>query len=648
MQSPLEITQPNRSRSVWRSITIGIGITIGINAITPYIQHTLHTVSLVEGMIPMGVLMPFLLLIFVINPFIRLINPTYCLRSWELIVIASIIYVSSHTDEFLSRAISVFSVSHYMATPENLWREYALPHVSPHLVVQNPQEQLNWFYEGLPANTSIPWHIWTKPLFSWLSFFSAIGIGCIALAITMRKQWVDNERIPFPFAQVIESLADHTTSDIFPKYTKNRLFWIGFCIPVFVVFWYMIGYIRPDFPVITLGVTGHKISLGRFVPAFNVNFYFPVVAFAYFTDLQVLFSIWFFYIATWLQIWSTVRFGFAEGLGAYAGTRQQAIGGFIVFCLWALWIARAHLSDVWQHIRAQKNIPDQHEPLSYRVAGYAFIASCFYMIFWLTQAGLFWPLSILVVMFWFLFYLGFAKIVAMTGLVFMESPGLGQRMLDFAPPGSLADSDMAMRHLVDSTYQNGKCFAISDASHAARLLEPLGSRARRVGYALTITLILALIISTLSTIYLGHQGGASNFGSSGSFENGPGYFNRMVSSIRTMGEISHYGLKITYVLWGALVMIFLTMGQYRFPWWPFHPIGFTVVTFNSVQRSILSVFVAWTLKAIILKIGGITLYRQSQPFFIGLIVGYTFALIVGIIIDVIYFPGAGHNLYRGD
>ncbi|MDP6037851.1 MAG: hypothetical protein QGG64_04815, partial [Candidatus Latescibacteria bacterium] len=213
---------------------------------------------------------------------------------------------------------------------------------------------------------------------------------------------------------------------------------------------------------------------------------------------------------------------------------------------------------------------------------------------------------------------------------------------------SLADSDLAMRHLVDCTYQNGKCFAISDASHAARLLEPLGPRARRVGYALAITLLLVLITSAVSTIYLGHQGGASNFGSSGSFENGPGYFNRMVSSIRNMGEVSHYGLKLTYLFWGALVMVVLTIGQYRFPWWPFHPIGFTVVTFNSVQRSILSVFIAWTLKAIILKIGGITLYRKSQPFFIGLIVGYTFALLIGIAVDVIYFPGAGHNLYRGD
>ncbi len=109
MQSPLVTTQTPPQPTVWRSISLGVVITLAINAIIPYIQHTLHTVSLVEGMIPMGVLMPFLIFVFVINPFLRLSNPRYCLHSWELIIIVSILFVSSHTDEFLSRAISVFS-----------------------------------------------------------------------------------------------------------------------------------------------------------------------------------------------------------------------------------------------------------------------------------------------------------------------------------------------------------------------------------------------------------------------------------------------------------------------------------------------------------------------------------------------------------
>jgi hypothetical protein len=105
---------------------------------------------------------------------------------------------------------------------------------------------------------------------------------------------------------------------------------------------------------------------------------------------------------------------------------------------------------------------------------------------------------------------------------------------------------------------------------------------------------------------------------------------------------------MTYVIGGAFTMAALTLFRYRFAWWPLDPIGFTLVTLNSVQRSILSVFLAWLLKSIILSVGGITLFRKWQPFFIGLIVGNAFGLAIGIIVDAIYYPGAGHNLYFGD
>ena len=120
MSSPRHSIQPEPRQSISRSIGLAVILTLGINAVIPYIQHALHTVSLVEGMIPMGVLMPFLLLIFVINPILRLFSSSRCLRPHELIVIVSIIYACSHIDELLSRSLSMFSVLHYMATPENL------------------------------------------------------------------------------------------------------------------------------------------------------------------------------------------------------------------------------------------------------------------------------------------------------------------------------------------------------------------------------------------------------------------------------------------------------------------------------------------------------------------------------------------------
>jgi len=636
-------------RSSWRSIALAVSITVGVNAAIPYTHHYMHTISLVEGMIPMGVLMPFLVLVFVVNPLLKLFGYGLRLRPWELVIVFAVGYVSAHINELLARVIATFAVMHYMATPENLWAEYAFGLVRPWLVVGDAGDQLTWFYEGLPRGASVPWAIWVRPLFWWLSFVAAIGLGCVAFASIIRRQWVDQERLSFPFAQVTEELAQTAGERGLPAQLRQPLFWIGAVVPAVIVLWYTIGYFRPGFPVVTVGIQNHVINVNRYVPQFYARINFLIISFAYFTDLQILFSIWFFYILTWLQMGITNRMGLAEGLGQFAGTRQQAMGGFIVFCAWGLWVARGHLKSVFAAaFRPSQKVEDRGELVPHRRAVYLFLGSAAYMVLWLTHGGMHLSLSLLVVVFWFVFYVGFAKIVATTGLVFMESPGLGLSILGLAPPDSLSPGAIAMRQLVGSTYQNGKCFAMPAAAHAARLGTPLGDRARTLGLTVVFAFVAALIAAGLATIYLGYQDGAFNFGSYMFRVAAPRYYDGIVSSIRDIGKETHYGLRMAYTAFGTVVVAVLTFCTYRFTWWPLHPIGFTVVTFYSARTAILSVFVTWLVKTIILRFGGISLYRRAMPLFIGMIVGYTFALMVSMGIDLVWFPGQGHNLFWGD
>lgn len=81
---------------------------------------------------------------------------------------------------------------------------------------------------------------------------------------------------------------------------------------------------------------------------------------------------------------------------------------------------------------------------------------------------------------------------------------------------------------------------------------------------------------------------------------------------------------------------------------PLHPIGYTLVTRYSTRTAIVSVFVTWLIKLIVLQVGGISLYRKGVPLFLGMIVDYTFALTVSKVVDLIWFPGQAHNLYWGD
>ena len=160
---------PRDRRSPWWAIATGVSITVAINAVIPYTHHYMHTISLVEGMIPMGILMPFLVLIFVVNPVLRALG--CALQPWELIFIFAVGYASMSINELLGRVLATYAVMHYMATPENLWEEYVFGLVQPYLVVEGAEDQLAWFYEGLPRNAAIPWAIWLRPTFWWLRFY---------------------------------------------------------------------------------------------------------------------------------------------------------------------------------------------------------------------------------------------------------------------------------------------------------------------------------------------------------------------------------------------------------------------------------------------------------------------------------------------
>ena len=88
--------------------------------------------------------------------------------------------------------------------------------------------------------------------------------------------------------------------------------------------------------------------------------------------------------------------------------------------------------------------------------------------------------------------------------------------------------------------------------------------------------------------------------------------------------------------------------RYRFPWWPCHPIGFAAGSVYPVNIVIFPIFVAWFLKLLILRMGGIQTYRSGRPFFIGLILGHFVGAGISFIVDMIWFPGQGHAIRFSD
>jgi hypothetical protein len=72
---------------------------------------------------------------------------------------------------------------------------------------------------------------------------------------------------------------------------------------------------------------------------------------------------------------------------------------------------------------------------------------------------------------------------------------------------------------------------------------------------------------------------------------------------------------------GAGITALFTVLHHRFVGFPFHPVGYAVACGWVMSAMWFSVFLAWLTKWVILKFGGIQLYRKMVPFFLGVILG---------------------------
>ncbi len=86
--------------------------------------------------------------------------------------------------------------------------------------------------------------------------------------------------------------------------------------------------------------------------------------------------------------------------------------------------------------------------------------------------------------------------------------------------------------------------------------------------------------------------------------------------------------------------------RHRFLWWPVHYLGFPIGATYMISSTWFSIMIGWMLKAVILKYGGVTLYKRLRPFFLGLILGQISCSGFWTVVD--FFTGeSGNIIYVG-
>ncbi len=530
--------------------------------------------------------------------------------------------------------------------PYNLAQRY-MARATPELVGTYFQYIPTWFgptdsaavenyYVG---QSSVPWALWYQPLAVWLSFFTALFLCPLCLAVLLKRQWITHERLSFPIAQVpLELVRDGTSEHHGARLPKEWAFWAGLLIPCVIGVVNKLSRIFPAIPGIPINglvlmqaqQTGPMAGLGTI----TLDLTLWVVAIAYLIPKDISFSCWCFWFLRVALVVLAISWGAApqspEGWyeSEFPAPHHQGGGAVLALTAWMLWNSRHQLRRAVRLAFSRK--PEEAEPGEgrlYRAALVGFVLTFAYMVGFCVLAGTRPAVAAAIIGLIVVYYIMWARVRVETGLSFISFPFRVDELLT-APFGSRLLRVPEVMMLFDLRWSYfpgfGDSFEVSTGNameafkiaEAARLRVPPLLMAMLAGFFLSMAAVTYTVLTGM--YHYGFQNSA--FISSGwlgpqlSFVGGRIY--DMVTSPTDFDLNAVVAMSV-----GGVVAVLLGVLRLRFWWWPLHPIGFLASSCWGMHTTWMPFFVGWAVKVGVTRYGGLRLYRRTLPLAIGLIVG---------------------------
>ena len=636
----------------WLALLVGAVMAAVVDLYVFASDYIFVSSRLTFGYLPMGAMLPFLVFIMFVVPLVRALAPRAAFTTEELVVVFVMTLVGSvfPTLSMVGFIPSVMATPFYYATTENEWGSYILPHLSTWAFPSNEGGQMAWFFQGMPEGEAIPWRLWAMPFFWWVVLLTGLVTATLCGTALLRKQWVERERLAFPLAQVPLEMIREGKGRL-PAFMTHRLFWFGFVITLFTMAWNVISFFEPTFPRFPIVHGQSYLRVGPGFPNLRTNVNLFVMGFAFLTPLDVLLSVWLFHFLAILQAGVQNQVGLTIGPGdLWTGMSPiitwQEQGAFLVFVGLSLWMARSHLRDVVRKAwNPRCDVDDSRESMSYRTALLGLIVGVALVAAWMHRLGIGWLTLVVYGIGFAAVYVGVGKIVAQCGLIYTRAPIPPQTFVAHSL-GSATIGPTALVAIATTfaVWCDNKPVLSTAMVHTHRVGGELKERPRILTHAVALACIVAFFLALYLTMAICHNKGGVNTGCWEIRSGNQTFFNNCAQKVRNPKGPD--AARLTCLGIGAAVMGGLSFLKYRFAWWPLHPIGFCFAGGWAISSCAFTLFVTWLIKAVILKVGGIVLFRKARPFFLGLLLGYVLGVGLCFGVDVIWFPARGHMIHH--
>jgi hypothetical protein len=506
----------------------------------------------------------------------------------------------------------------------------------------------NWFSPSDPyavesffaGEAVVPWSLWSLPLVAWSSFLLALVTASLCLVVLIQRQWITNERLSFPLAQIPLELVTEkeTPQGKVARLTVARVFWMGFTLTLLIGFWNNLTTIFPSLPPVPLGpvVISPAVQVGPLAGIGDIALVlWPwMIAIAYLIPKELSLSAWVFWIVRVALAIIAISFGAQPqaamawlGDTAFPAYAFQGFGAILAMAVWAVWKARRHLGRAARiSFSRESGKADVEEPIPYRWAFIGLAISFAWMVgfFWLSGAR---PIvGVIFVGLLLSFYMMWNWIRIETGLGMLMFPLMMDDMLDGFGNSILRPKEILTWMMLRWTYFPGASSTADVISgnvlESLKIADQSRIDTRSLFRAMGAGIVLALLVGvyvTLTGIY--HYGFYNLRAANQSWLSSQVNWNvgHIFSALTTPSSLDLNA--IAGIIAGGAVALGLGLFRARFWWWPLHPVGYLAANCWGMHWFYMPFFIGWLAKTLVTRYGGLRLYQQTVPLAIGLIAG---------------------------
>ncbi len=488
------------------------------------------------------------------------------------------------------------------------------------------------------GRSPVPWSEWSVPAAAWGSFASAVFLSNLCLLCLVQRQWIINERLAFPLAQIPLTTLPADKDGRAARLPAQRTFWYGLLAAFALTFVSSLSQRAPALPYLPLMVramTAPKVGPMAAFGQVDIAFYPWLLSLAYLVPKDVAFSVWSLWLVRLGLTALAIAYG-AEPVSAedwwqydFPAPYNQVTGAVFALSAWSLWRSRSHLARAFMIAVGRTRDPaESSEPLSYRWAFVGFILSFAWLVCFFQLAGCRFTFAFAFAVVIIGAYVSYARIQAEAALDtsfwwfsdILIMPVGGKRFLPrewislysagwvSAPMPSFVLSACSVNSLT--------AFKIADAAgmDARRLVRLLVG-----GFMAALVLGVFVVLTTTYRVGFLAMNGATD--SNVVAEVIQAYGHGIYGGIQGLWDLDPSPIGVFHVALGATVCLLMAGLRLRFLWWPLHPIGYVLSNSLPIAYGLFPFLIAWVIKVVVTRYGGLRLYRTTVPLAIGLIVG---------------------------